>query len=67
MYHWVKPKIAVPVHGEAIHLQVHAEIAKQTGVTKSYVGQNGDLYRLAPQPSIRSGVIKVGRIAVQQE
>lgn len=67
MYHWVKPKIAVPVHGEAIHLQVHAEIAKQTGVTKSYVGQNGDLYRLAPQPSIRRGVIKVGRIAVQQE
>lgn len=67
MYHWVKPKIAIPVHGEHHHLKAHAEIAKLCGVTKHYVGQNGDLYRLAPQPSIRRQVVPVGRVPVQQD
>ncbi len=67
MYHWVKPEIAIPVHGEHSHLKAHADIAKASGVSKHYVGQNGDLYRLAPQPSIRRQVIAVGRIPVQQD
>lgn len=67
MYHWVKPHIAIPVHGEHQHLKAHANIAKACGVKKHYVGQNGDLYRLAPQPSIRRQVIPVGRIPVQQD
>lgn len=67
MYHWVKPKIAIPVHGEHEHLQAHANIAKACGVTKHYVGENGDLYRLAPQPSIRRQLVPVGRIPVQQD
>ena len=67
MYHWVKPEIAIPVHGEHSHLKAHADIAKASGVSKHYVGQNGDLYRLAPQPSIRRQVIPVGRIPVQQD
>ena len=66
MYHWVKPEIAIPVHGERVHLVAHADIAKQCGVKKHYVGQNGDLYRLAPQPSIRRQVVKTGRLPVQQ-
>lgn len=66
MYHWVKPQIAIPVHGEAAHLHAHAHIAKQSGVKKCYVGENGDLYRLAPQASIRRQVVKTGRIPVQQ-
>ena len=66
MYHWVKPSIAIPVHGEREHLLAHANIAKQSGVTKHYVGENGDLYRLAPQASIRRQVVKTGRIPLQQ-
>ncbi|MED5325498.1 MAG: ribonuclease J, partial [Pseudomonadota bacterium] len=54
------------VHGEHQHLQAHANIAKACGIKKTYVGQNGDLYRLAPQPSIRRQVVPVGRIPVQQ-
>lgn len=67
MYHWVKPKISIPVHGEHLHLTAHANIAKESGVLKHYVGQNGDLYRLAPQPSIRRQIVPVGRIPVQQD
>ncbi|WP_338517839.1 ribonuclease J [Alteromonas gracilis] len=67
MYHWVKPKIAIPVHGEEEHLKVHAEIARECGITKHYVGRNGDLYRLSPQPSIRRQVVATGRIPIEQD
>lgn len=38
MYHWVKPKIAIPVHGEEVHLKAHAMIAKECGVKKTLRG-----------------------------
>ncbi len=35
MYDWVKPKYAVPVHGEHRHLLAHADLAESLGVEKS--------------------------------
>ena len=67
MYHWVKPEIAIPVHGEAAHLQAHADIAKSCGIRKTYVGTNGDLYRLAPQVGIKRGAVKAGRIPIREK
>ncbi|WP_189406912.1 ribonuclease J [Alteromonas halophila] len=66
MYQWVKPEIAIPVHGEPEHLQAHALIARETGVVKHYVGLNGDLYRLAPQPSIKRNTVITGRVPVNE-
>lgn len=66
MYQWTQPAIAIPVHGEPQHLQAHADIAKSIGVKRTYVGLNGDLYLLAPQPGIRRGCVKSGRIPIQQ-
>lgn len=66
MYHWVKPDIAIPVHGEPAHLAAHADVAKEAGVRKRYVGLNGDLYKLAPQSGIRRQVIHAGRIPIEQ-
>lgn len=66
MYQWVRPRISIPVHGERQHLQAHAEVAKKAGVPITYVGENGDLYCLAPQPRLRRGVVKVGRIAIER-
>lgn len=66
MYQWTQPAIAIPVHGESEHLHAHAEIAKAIGIKRTYVGLNGDLYLLAPQPGIRRGCVKSGRIAIQQ-
>ena len=48
MYQWVRPQVAVPVHGEARHLAAHAEIAKQCQVPQQIVGRNGVVVRLAP-------------------
>ena len=48
MYQWVRPKIAVPVHGERRHILEHAAYAKSLQVPQAVTPRNGDLIRLAP-------------------
>ena len=48
MYEWVRPKYAIPVHGEARHLEEHADFALTLGVADSLAPRNGDLIRLSP-------------------
>jgi ribonuclease J len=48
MYRWIKPKIAVPVHGELRHLHAHARLAKEMGVPQVVNVENGQMLRLAP-------------------
>src|SRR6516165_1975161 len=48
MISWVRPKILIPAHGEALHLNEHAEFARRAGVPQVLVCRNGDLVRLAP-------------------
>ncbi len=48
MIGWVRPKILIPVHGEALHLAEHAKLARGAGVPEVLVCRNGDLVRLAP-------------------
>ena len=48
MYAWTRPKIAVPMHGEARHLKAHSELAAQCGAQKVYPMINGEVLRLAP-------------------
>jgi ribonuclease J len=45
---WVKPKILIPVHGEALHLSEHAKLARSCGVREVLQCRNGDLVRLSP-------------------
>jgi ribonuclease J len=51
MFSWVKPRIAVPVHGEALHLAEHAALARSLGVPATIVCNDGDLIKLAPAPA----------------
>ncbi|GMB81489.1 ribonuclease J [Shinella zoogloeoides] len=48
MYGWVRPKMVVPVHGEAAHLTAHAELAEQSGIAEVPRVRNGDVLKLAP-------------------
>ena len=48
MYGWVRPRIAVPAHGEPLHLTEHAAFAVAQGVPQVLRAFNGDLIRLAP-------------------
>ena len=55
MYAWVRPRIAVPAHGEPLHLTEHAEFARAQGVPQVLRAFNGDLVRLAPGRGLRIG------------
>ena len=48
MYQWVRPKVAVPVHGERRHILEHAAYAKSLQISDAVTPRNGDLIRLAP-------------------
>jgi ribonuclease J len=45
---WVKPKILIPVHGEALHLSEHAAIGRRLGIPRIVSCRNGDMVELAP-------------------
>ena len=48
MYRWVRPNIAIPVHGETRHLAEHVRFAKQMQVPHTVLAVNGQMVRLAP-------------------
>ena len=48
MYRWIRPKIAVPVHGELRHMHAHARLAKEMQVPQVVNVENGQMLRLAP-------------------
>ncbi|MGZ5811059.1 MAG: ribonuclease J [Xanthobacteraceae bacterium] len=62
MYSWVRPQIAVPVHGEHLHLAEHAKLARAAGVKDVVACQNGDVVRLAPTPHGKVDEISSGRL-----
>jgi ribonuclease J len=52
LYQWVRPRIAIPVHGEALHLAEHAKLARGAGVGEVILCGDGDLIRLAPDAGL---------------
>ena len=69
---WVKPRIVIPVHGEALHLSEHAKIARKAGVPEVIQCRNGDLVRLAPKAGLidevpAGRIYKDGRLLVDAQ
>ena len=64
MYRWIRPKILVPVHGEARHLAEHARFGLSEGVPQTVVQKNGDIIRLAPGKPKKVGEARVGRLVL---
>ncbi len=63
LYRLVRPRYAVPTHGEWRHLSEHAELAREMGATPMVI-ENGDMLRLAPgKPEVVDSA-PVGRLAV---
>src|ERR1700761_5772926 len=63
MYAWTRPKIAVPAHGEPLHLSEHAAFARAQGAPQVLRAFNGDLIRLAPGEVSALGKVTSGRRA----
>jgi ribonuclease J len=48
MYAWTRPRIAIPAHGEPLHLSEHEKFARSLGVPEVVRAKNGTMVRLAP-------------------
>jgi ribonuclease J len=64
MYDLVRPRIAVPVHGELRHMLAHERLAREHGIPETVVGENGALIRLAPGPAAIIDTVQSGRLAL---
>ena len=64
MYQWVRPRIAVPVHGEPRHMMAHARLALSCQVPEAIVPSNGALIRLAPGPAAKIDELPSGRLGL---
>ncbi len=62
LYGWVKPSIAIPMHGEGRHLEAHAKLAERLGVKHVVRARNGAMVRLLPGPAQIIDDVPVGRL-----
>ena len=65
MYRWIRPDMAIPVHGEPLHLRANGKIATATGVPRHQIGKNGDVFYIAPYRGIRRNAVKTGRLGLK--
>jgi ribonuclease J len=63
MYRLVKPRYAVPVHGEWRHLSAHAELAREAGAIP-FMMEDGDILTLSPSRPAISDSAPVGRLVL---
>ena len=62
MYQWTQPRIAIPAHGEPLHLSEHAKFARAQGVQEVVRAKNGTVVRLSPGPAEIVDNIPTGRL-----
>lgn len=48
MFTWLKPQSVIPVHGERLMLEAQAALAREMGIDKVVIPNNGSVIRLAP-------------------
>jgi ribonuclease J len=63
MYQMIRPRVAIPVHGEARHLMANAHIAGECQVPYALVIENGDVVRLGGSSAAIVDEVPVGRLA----
>ncbi len=64
MYEYVRPQIALPVHGEPLHIRAHADLARTLQVPEVFEPRNGKVFRLAPGPAAEVGTVYAGRLVL---
>jgi len=62
MYAWLRPAVAIPVHGEPVHLAAHAALARAAGVRTVLIIEDGTLVRLAPGAAEAIDDVPAGRL-----
>lgn len=64
MYSWVRPTLAIPVHGEHRHLLAHAQLARSCQVPHGIVGRNGMVMNLTESGIEVVDEVYCGRLAL---
>jgi len=64
MYQWVRPTIAIPVHGEPRHLVAHAALARDCQVPFTQVPFNGAVIRLTEEGPQLVDEVYAGHLAI---
>lgn len=64
MYGFVRPKIAVPVHGEAAHLFEHAKLADECGISQTVIPKDGDVISFGADKAEVIGSVQSGLMAM---
>jgi ribonuclease J len=64
MYQLVRPKVVLPVHGEARHLMEHARVARECQVPHTVLAENGSMVRLSPGEAEIVANVPAGRLAL---
>ena len=67
MFQWLRPQVVVPVHGERVQLDAHAEFARECQVPQTLVPSNGSVIRLAPGAPEIIDHIETDVLAVDQK
>jgi len=65
MFHWLKPKSVIAVHGERTMLEAHAALALESQVPTAIVPNNGSVIRLYPGTPQVVDHVETGLLAVE--
>ena len=62
MYEWTRPRVGVPVHGEAAHLVAQGSLMSTSGIPEVAQVRDGDMLRLSPGAAEVIDQVPFGRI-----
>ena len=62
MYEWTRPRIGIPVHGEAAHLVAQGSLMSASGIAEVAQVRDGDMIRLAPGAAEIIDKVPFGRL-----
>lgn len=65
LYQWVRPKIAIPVHGEHMQMEKHAALAKECGVAEAHIPANGKVFEISKDGARAVGEVQSGMLAIE--
>lgn len=63
MYGLIRPRIAIPVHGELMHMNAHAKLAEECQVPQAVLVENGAALKFADGRAEVMGNVWSGRLA----
>lgn len=64
LYQWLRPQVAIPMHGETRHLEAHAALARDCQVAQTVVPHDGTMIQIAPGQAEVIDHVATGRLGL---